>query len=154
MKIPIVLICDDKFALPTGVAIRSLYENRDQTTNYHIYVLCDNVEEENRQRLTRLSRPGFQIDLMDVCEGEDFVTLQKKGLHVSTAALLKFYLPELFPQYSKMLYLDGDILILRDLLPLYEQPISDVYLAAVSDRQAFYYPSGVHFQQRLGRCRV
>jgi len=53
--------------------------------------------------------------------------------YVSDTALLKFELPDLFPEWDKMLYLDSDILVRRDLAFLQKVEMEDVFLAAVLD---------------------
>ncbi|MCK7489743.1 MAG: hypothetical protein MZU79_05535 [Anaerotruncus sp.] len=53
--------------------------------------------------------------------------------YVTSAAYLKFDLPDLIPNQDKVLYLDGDIIIQKDLSDLFEINIKDYYAGAVKD---------------------
>ena len=46
---------------------------------------------------------------------------------------LRTFLPELVPDVSRMLYLDGDTLVVDDLAPLWQTDIEDHYVAAVTN---------------------
>jgi UDP-D-galactose:(glucosyl)LPS alpha-1,3-D-galactosyltransferase len=54
---------------------------------------------------------------------------------VSDAVYLRLGLPELLPDESRALYLDGDVLVMRDLRPLLRHPMCGAALAAVRDPQ-------------------
>ncbi len=58
--------------------------------------------------------------------------------NASQAALLKFVLPELLPDCSRVLYLDGDILVKRDLTELYNTELEDNYVGGVLNSFTFY----------------
>ena len=60
-------------------------------------------------------------------------------LHVSPAALYKFDIANIFPDIDKMLYLDGDILVRKDLSELFETDISGCYAAVVKDYKPMTY---------------
>ena len=40
----IIFITDNNFSMPTGVAIQSLFYNRDKNSVYNIHVICNSVE--------------------------------------------------------------------------------------------------------------
>ena len=133
MEIPIVFITDNNYVLPTGVAIKSLILNKKPKTLYRIYVIItDDVTAENKKKLVKCGRKKAPVELIDVDTGvlEEF---RVPGYHVQPSALLKFNIAGLLPQYDKILYLDGDILVKGDLSELYAADISNAYLGAVSD---------------------
>lgn len=74
---------------------------------------------------------------MDKIKG---IHTQGKNSHcvATETALLKFYLPELIDE-EKLLYLDGDILIKKDLLELYNENIDCYYAGVVIDSGSIYY---------------
>ena len=74
------------------------------------------------------------------------VSTQVKDL-LNTITLRKFYtyttfyrlfIPRLFPQYDKALYLDSDIVVLNDISKLYNIDIKDNYLGATSDESVLH----------------
>ncbi len=129
----VVFICDNYYAMPTAVAIVSLYENKAAESLYHIHIICCDVSQENTNRLQSLSRDGFTVSLISSHEHENYAHLKKNGLHVSTAALLKFSIADIFPQIDRILYLDSDILIQQDPAELFELNLTNYYAAAVKD---------------------
>jgi lipopolysaccharide biosynthesis glycosyltransferase len=131
-EIPIVFITDNNFVLPTSVAITSLILNKHRETVYKVYIMItDDVSLENRKKLTSYKAENVFIELM-VCSTEH-ISNHLDYQHVSKHCLLKFDIPDLFPQYDKILYLDGDILVKKDLLELYNANLNDYFLAGVSD---------------------
>lgn len=145
-NIELVFITDEGFALLTGVAIYSLKKNSNKDFNYNINIICSNVTEESVNRFKNLSGKNFHINILDV-DGSKYESLKKENLHVSTTALFKFDLPNIFSNLDKILYIDGDVLIQSDLVDLYQTNIDENYAGVVVDYGGLTYPS--NFQKRL-----
>ena len=147
--INIAFICDENYVLCTGVAVFSLYQNRNPQRDYHIYLFTDQVPEAKKNILLTQSRKGFQVEVIDVSEEKKYKQFNRMrfAAHVSQAALLKFELAELLKQEEKLLYLDGDILIRDSLEELYETDIEGRYAAVCKDLGAESFPSP--FRSRL-----
>ena len=58
-----------------------------------------------------------------------------KERHVTTAALLKFYIPQILDDINKVIYIDSDVLILHNLNELYNIDLENNYAAAIIDNQ-------------------
>ena len=144
--INLVFITDNGFALLTGVAIYSLKKNSNPDYNYKINIICSNVDEDHIKRFEELKSDNFVINIMTV-DGARYEALKKENLHVSTTALFKFDLANLFPHDDKILYIDGDVLIQSDLVSLYNTDIENVYAGVTVDYGGLKYPSD--FQKRL-----
>ena len=54
--------------------------------------------------------------------------------YITFETYFRFFIPDLFSQYDKVIYLDADILVLDDLQPLYNNDIDDYYIGAVLDK--------------------
>lgn len=135
-RIPIVFVSDDTYAMPTGVAITSLRMNvvKQDNTRYEIFVISLGISEENKKRIRSLETEDFQVSIIEY----QFNEIQKSvssnnGSHVSTTAIVKFDLANIFPQYDKILYLDSDILVLKSVLDLWHTNLEGYYVAAVKD---------------------
>lgn len=136
--IPVIFLTDDNYAMTTAVAITSLYCNKSQGSNYTVYIICTGVNEENVAKLQSLAKPDMPINII-FAEDEKYEKFEKSNLHVSTAAIFKFEFPQIFSQYDKILYLDGDILVLDDVSELYNTDINDKYAAVVKDYKVTTY---------------
>ncbi|MBQ7251386.1 MAG: hypothetical protein IJS32_02155 [Kiritimatiellae bacterium] len=128
-----VFITDAGYALPTAVAVRSLRDSRAPGTEVAVHVLARGLAPEDRALLAGLAGERFAVDLR---EGESDPVLD--GLtgadgHVSSSALQKFHLADIFPELDRILYLDGDILVEKDLSALWKTDLEGAPLAAVPD---------------------
>lgn len=56
---------------------------------------------------------------------------------ISNTALLKFFIPTILSDISKVLYLDGDIVMRKDIVDMYGTCIDEYNLAAVPDEMNF-----------------
>lgn len=131
--IHIAFITDENFAFPTGVALASLQKNRNKLSQYQIYVMCNNVPDDIKKRFLSYNCNNFSIYIYDLEGFGELDSIEQRTEHVSKTAMFKFKLPELFPNIEKLLYLDGDILILDDLEELYNTNIEGYYVAAIKD---------------------
>lgn len=129
--IPIVMISDDNFIMQTCVAITSLYQNKNQNTIYEIHVVVADVSLASQDIFLQMTKNDCIITLIHASL-EQYKDI-KQLAHISIACLLKFDICELLPQYDKLLYLDGDIIVRSDLSELYETKLGDNYAAAVKE---------------------
>ena len=132
--VPIFFSCDDNYMPFLSVAIRSLIDNADSSYEYKIYVLNSGLREENRTRVAKMAQNGFDIEFVDVT-GK--LKLLGEALHLRdyyTASIyFRIFIPGLFPQYEKAIYLDSDIVVPGDISKLYETELGDRLVGAVSD---------------------
>ncbi|MDE7363237.1 MAG: glycosyltransferase [Oscillospiraceae bacterium] len=133
--VPVVFITDEKYAMPTAVAITSLFYNASESVRYNVYILCTGVGQNSIDMLEKLSRDGHTVNIVVEEEGKyaDICATKFKDIHVSAASIFKFELPNIFSEYDKILYLDSDMLILDDLGELFDEDLTDRYAAVVND---------------------
>lgn len=133
-EINIVMIMDKSYAMPTCVAAMSIACNKKIDTKVSLYLICDNVDLETKEKICSISNNfnDFFITCIDV-KSDEFAGLEKSYSSVSKAALLKFRIPELLEELDKVLYLDGDIIVKKDLFEFYNQNIENYYAGVISD---------------------
>ena len=131
--INIVFISDNGYALPTGVAINSLRINRKKDIVYDIYLLCNKISDDNKQRFSRLAEEQFNIKIIEVEGNKLFNNLTKSYSKVTTTSLYKFLISDILPELDKVIYIDGDVIIQSDLQSLFATDISNYYAAVVKD---------------------
>ena len=129
--IPVVFISDDNFIMPTCVAITSLLANKGPDTEYDVYIIMAECSDSSYQKINELKEFGSPINLIraSLDEYRDI----KQLAHISIACLLKFDVSELVPNYDKLLYLDGDIIVRGDLSELYNVELGNHYAAGVKE---------------------
>lgn len=126
--IRVAFITDSGYALPTAVAISSMLRHRAPETKYTVTVVAQGLRPEDKALFAPF---GQAVSLLET--ENEHAGLFTGHKHVSAAALLKFSLPSLFPGDDRVLYLDGDILVFKDLAPLWNTPLGGSYAAAAKD---------------------
>lgn len=123
------MICDENFVMQTCVALTSLWTNKNQNTIYDIFIIAVECSKKSVKALSEMEKSSFQIHIIETTV-EQFAHI-KQMAHVSLACLYKFNICNLIPQYEKILYLDGDIVVRKDLWELYATDLGDNYVAGV-----------------------
>jgi len=144
----IALICDNNYIMPASVVIASIIKNKLLGTLLDIFIVSADLSDESiymfslfesdtvRIIIKKESTEGFQ-SLHNFTDG-----IQKT--RITTAALLKFKLPEIVVEYDKLLYLDCDVIVCEDLSQLYNQGIEDYFCAAVLNTTRLYLNNNSH----------
>lgn len=142
--LPVVFLTDDNYTIPTAAAIQSLIFN-NMDNDICIYIIAKDVKSENLECFKQFEKDNVHIHILDVKRiGLD--KFNENGYYVSSTALLKFDIADLIPEFDKVLYIDGDVLVLHDLMGLYNIDISEYCVAAVPDMAAI---DACHFDEHL-----
>ena len=115
------------------------YHNKNINAHYCIHVICCEVTDKSKELFRNLNSDNFEVQVVEVQQSDELAECKIKNLHVSTAALYKFNIANLFPDIDRLLYLDGDILVQNNLETIFEIDISDVYAAVVKDYKPMTY---------------
>ena len=133
-KIPIAMATDNNYVYPTIVAITSMLENKKENTylDFHI-MISGQVSRENRNRLTKLKSlyKGCSIELIDM--KNNFNNTYIFSDYITKATYYRLLLPNILNKYDKILYLDGDIIVRKDLWDMYSIDLKNNYIGAVKD---------------------
>lgn len=139
--VPIFFSADNKYTPYLIVALESLKQNRNADADYEIRVLYSNLSGWNISRLQKLSEQNFRVVCVAVTkEAEKLSVVQMNHLTVET--LYRLLIPDLYLQYDKVLYLDCDLIVEKDVTELYEVELGDCLLGAVRsvlDEKMFDY---------------
>ncbi|GAB7140481.1 glycosyltransferase family 8 protein [Deferribacterales bacterium RsTz2092] len=132
--IPVVFVADDNYAPYLGVAISSFVSNASVQNTYNIYIVHDGISDGNRELLETLSDYNVQIDFIDARPFVASYGLDQLNITCYPLAIYyRFFLPQILPELDKVLYLDTDVLILDDVVELYNIDIGNNYIGVVLD---------------------
>lgn len=143
--IPIVFICDNGYVIPTATAISSLLKFKKEETVYDITIVAVNMSDADIKKFSLIKKKNVTINIIYI-EKNVFQNLHSKEITnygVSTTALIKFLLPVLMNNYDKILYLDGDLIVKRDLSKLYIEKLDNLYAGVVRDIPQVLYKKQV-----------
>lgn len=133
--IPIFFACDERFVKYTCVALKSLITNASKEYRYHVHILCTDISEERKRKVFALTTERFEIRFDDVSRE---LSNLKSRLHVrdyySVTTYYRMFIADKFPEYDKVLYLDSDTIILKDISELYFTDLGEAYVGAARDQ--------------------
>ena len=135
----IVLVGDQAYQEQVSTTIKSiLYYNK----NVKIYVFNQGLSDEWFRDFNELVE---QLDSELVNISLDQVTISPEWLtqdHISSATYARYFIPQ-FVAEERVLYLDSDLVVNRDLQPLFDIPLESKLVAAVGDAGGYGFNAGV-----------
>lgn len=140
-EIPIFFATDDAYIPFLAVTLQSLEQNADKNYNYNIKILnTDNVSVENKSKiLAEYSKDVFDIEFVDV---SPYIEKISAKLHTrdyySKTTYYRLFIPTMYPELDKALYLDCDIAINDSISKLYETELGENYVGAIPDQSVKY----------------
>lgn len=94
-------------------------------------VLDMGIGAANRDRIDALgARLGVGIRRIEI-SGDSFDKLLVKRAHLTRSAFLRLLIPQLFPDESRAIYMDCDMVVMGDLSPLQDMDLGQNLIAAV-----------------------
>ena len=115
------------------VTLNSAIQNKAKDSIYKINILCVDLSQKDMDKYKKYNSENVEIRTipLKVDTIKDVGNYTVKNA-VTRADLFKFYMPELFPELDKILYIDVDTVILGDLRELYNTNLGNKYLGAVN----------------------
>ena len=133
-KIPVCFATDDNYTPFIKVAIASMLDNYDKENFYRIIILTTDLSQESIASITKLQTENSSIEFISLSnELGKIKTMFHLRDYYSMATYFRFFIPNLFPQYEKVLYLDCDIVVLSDITELYNTDIKKYLVAAAPE---------------------
>lgn len=133
-EIPVFFAVDNGYIPFLGVALSSLIENTSKGNKYAIKVLFTSVTEENKARIKKYERENISIEFVDLNKQLEKI---KEKLYTrnyfSNTTYYRLFIPELYPEYDKAVYIDSDTVCLSDIAELYNTDMGDNLIAGIPD---------------------
>lgn len=130
--VPIAFAFDNNLVLPACVCISSLMMSAREDTFYDIFILHSGKEDLEKGRLNQIPHhySNCRIHYREVDNTFD-QAFEIRG--ITTPAYYRLLIPELIPEYDKVIYSDVDIIFRMDLAELFQMDLSGCLLAATKD---------------------
>ena len=128
-------ITDELYAMPTYVSLCSLIRNINYKLGlkYHIFIIAQKFKPSTKRCFENIYKKNVNIKIIEIEDEFEKFAIHKNGFHVSTAAILKFKLPNLLENIDKILYLDSDTIIQNDISELFYIDVENFYAGVVND---------------------
>lgn len=133
-SIPVTFVSSDEYAPYLGVTLCSILENSTEDSLYDIIVLVSDMSAGNARRLRDMVSDyhNCQIRFYNIQElVKQYSFYDNKDYEDYT--YYRLLIPELMQRYEKIIYLDCDIIVNRNIAELYNTGLDDACIAACRD---------------------
>ena len=131
MKIPVVFTVDNKWALPTYIAVHSLFESARLKTEYICIIISEDLDQKNKEEIEKLqkgTRHSIQFLNLNKLPIEDI----KVTNYWTKEVYFRLFLCDILQEYDKVIFSDVDVLFINDLSNAYKVDLSNSEIAAVA----------------------
>lgn len=135
--IPVFFTADDGYAPFLSVAIHSLAENASKEYDYKIIVLHEQMSLENQNKIMSMGNENVSIVFKEMKQGLESITDCKSNRlrcdYFTLTIYFRLFIPTMFPEYDKGIYIDSDIVVPGDISKMYEIDLGDNLIGACRD---------------------
>ena len=148
-EVVIAYITDDNYVMPTIVSINSAIMNKNESSIYKIFIIGVSINEENKKIIDEFISKNINdktyIEILHFNQAYGFV--KNNHPYVTSAIIYKFDIANILSDFDKVLYLDCDTIVLKDLAELFNIDINDYYAAVVKD---YYIMEILKYNEKIG----
>lgn len=125
---------DDGYTEPTCVSMASMLANT--RSNVHFHVISNRLSDENKAILSSLAErfPHGEWSFHSVEYDTSNFVLDSK-IHLSIEAYYRFFIPKILPELERIIYIDGDTVIVGDILELWNEDLEEKIVGVIHDIQ-------------------
>ncbi len=133
-EIPVFYAVDDKYIPFLAVSLGSLIANTTESNNYAIKVLTTGISNENIEKIKKYEKENVTIVFVNLSKQlEEIKDKLYTRNYFSNTTYFRLFIPEIYPEYNKAIYIDSDTVVLEDIAKLYSDDMGDNLISAVSD---------------------
>lgn len=148
--VPIFFAVDDNYVPFLLVTLESITSNASKDRKYIFHVLNNGISEENIEKLNKYNHDNFKVELVNVAKAMNKVgdTLHTRDYYSKTT-YYRLFIPNMFTQYEKALYLDCDIAVQSDVAELYDYELGSNYVGAITDEAVAIVPEFIAYVDKF-----
>lgn len=132
--IPIFFTFDDNYSKLMQIAMKSIISTASTEYQYNIHILYTNLSEKSIQEISAFSNENFKFFFTDMTDRLKNISSKLFTRdYYSKTTYFRLFIPNMYPEYTKALYLDSDIIVLDDISKLYDYDLGTNLLGATKD---------------------
>ena len=125
------------FAPFCGVWLKSVLDSASPRHNYDIVILQESLSKNNIRLFNEMVLPFPNVSIRFVDVSAELSGFSNDNWnHTTRLTFARFLIPSLCTYVPKVVWIDSDTIVKRDLYDLYEIDVKDCYLAAARDIRA------------------
>lgn len=133
-KIPVFYAVDDNYVPFLAVSLESLIAKISENCFYEIRILYTQLSDNHKNSLKKYEKDNLSIEFVDL--NEKIARIANKLYtrdYFSMTTYFRLFLPDLYPELNKALYIDADTVFLADVAELFNIDIDGNLVGAVPD---------------------
>lgn len=136
-EIPIFFTIDNGYAPFLAVALNSAIKNSSPNRNYKAIVLHEDLSEHNISKIKALETDNFKIELTPMKANfaalDDRMSNRLRCDYFTLTIYFRLFIPAMFPQYDKGIYIDSDVVLTEDIAKLFDTDLCGNLIGACND---------------------
>lgn len=153
--IPVFFTIDNGYAPFLSVALQSAIKNSSKENTYRAIILHEDLTDKNISRISSLATDNFQVEFVQMKEGLESITDRMSNRlrcdYFTLTIYFRLFIPAMFPQYDKGIYIDSDVVITGDLAELFNIDLGDNFIGACADKSVVEVePLAQYMEQAVG----
>ena len=129
---------DDSYIKYTATSLASVLSKANALDKYHIFIFSDKISTINKIRLNSLKKiKKFDIRYVNIKphDVEIFKNIRIPN-HINICAYYRLLIPKYLPNLEKVIYLDSDTIVLKDLNTFFNLDTGDAWFCGCEDINA------------------
>ncbi|RVU71098.1 MULTISPECIES: glycosyltransferase family 8 protein [Lactobacillus] len=138
MTVPVFYSISDDFTKYAAVSLNSLVKHANPESDYTVYFLNQDLSAAHKQDLSNLGSKNVHVKFFEI-DDELVAPIKNRKENFLRADFFtmsifyRLFIPELFPQYDKVIYIDSDTIVNDDLAKLYQTELGNNLFGACTD---------------------
>lgn len=130
--ISVVMASNNSFSPYLSVLLQSVIDASDEKKKYDLVVLHTDISAHNQSKIMQMKTDHVSIRFFNVKDYVQNISFQVHH-HLSKETFYRYFIPDIFAEWDKILYLDADMIVKQDVAELFEEKLDGYLLGAVVD---------------------
>ncbi|MCD8236972.1 MAG: glycosyltransferase family 8 protein [Prevotellaceae bacterium] len=128
--VPVVVAFTPDYFVPAATCLHSIMKHAGEDARFHVIcLLSEDLPEHLREKIQLIGGENTTYSFFNMFGRLQNIYVDSK---YTEAASYRLLLPDLLPEYEKVIYIDCDVIVRNDLAALYHSVnLRDYYMAAV-----------------------
>ena len=123
---------DGHYSVWVGTVMQSILEHTDSRVCFHI-LYDETLSTDNKYKLEMVAHNGSSKIEFHKIDEDDFSAVKDQMSRFTIGTMFRCSLPGLLPDLNRIIYLDADLFVYRDIKELWDVDIREYCLAGVVD---------------------
>lgn len=150
MTIPVFYSISDDFTPYAAVSLSSLARFVDPKKDYTVTFLHQGLSKAHEESLASYAKDNLHVEFHEMSDVllkpiQDRKENYLRGDFFTMSIFYRLFIPDLFPQYDKAVYIDSDTVLNDDIAKLYETELGDNLIGACVDSSIQFVPEMLRY---------